>query len=97
MGLLIGVPMAALRRKRKSRTTAPSTVYFTQARNEDGKKQLCVYAECTYGGTRVGPIWSHTRASVGRALATLTKRCDCGRKFHKHRYSEGQRVLRDPD
>jgi len=82
-------------RKRKSKITAPAVVYFTQAKNEAGKKQLCCFAECVYGGTRVGPIWSHTSASVRRALATLTQRCDCGRKFHKHRFTEGRRVLRD--
>lgn len=85
--------MPLRRRRRKSRTIAPATIYFTQARNEKGHKQLCVFAECSYGGCRVGPIWSHTYASVSRALATLTKRCDCGRKYHKHRFTEGHRVL----
>jgi hypothetical protein len=83
----------ALRRKRKSKTTAPACVFFTQAKNEDGHKQLCVFAECTYGGTRAGPIWSHTSAAVSRCLATLSARCDCGRRFHKHRYTEGHRVV----
>lgn len=82
-----------LRRKRKSKTTAPAIVYFTQARNEKGVKQLCVFAECLYGGSKAGPVWSHSDAAVGRALATLTQHCDCGRYFHKRRRSEGQRVL----
>lgn len=82
----------AIRRKRKSRTTAPAMILFTQAKNEAGKKQLCVWAECAYGGTRYGPVWSHTPAAVSRCLAELTKKCDCGRKFHKHRYTEGSRV-----
>ena len=85
--------MPPLRRRRKSKTTAPAMVYFTQDRNEDGKKQLCVYVECTYSGRKAGPVWSHTKAAVDRCLAELTKRCDCGRRFHKHRFSEGARVV----
>ena len=85
--------MPPLRRKRKSRTIAPAIVYFTKAKNKDGQKQICVYAECVYGGTRYGPVWAHTRASVDRCLANLTKKCDCGRKYHKHRFSEGKRVM----
>jgi hypothetical protein len=84
-----------LRRKQKSRTHAPATVLFTEAVNEHGKKQLAVYAQCQYAGNVAGPVWSHTRASVGRCLATLTKLCECGRPFHKHRESEGRRVLPD--
>lgn len=82
-----------LRRKRKSKLVAPATVMFTQAKNEKGVKQLCVYAQCNYGGAIAGPIWSHTSAAVSRALATLTTRCDCGRPFHKRRETEGHRVL----
>jgi hypothetical protein len=80
-------------KKRRSRTTAPAVVYFTEALNEEGRRQLCVYAECAYGGVRVGPVWSHADASVRRALATLTKHCDCGRLFHRRRFTEGRRVL----
>lgn len=79
----------ALRRKRKSRTVAPACIYFTQQKNEEGKKQLCVYGECTYGGTKVGPVWSHSKSSVDRCLAMMSKQCDCGRSYHKHRYTEG--------
>jgi len=86
-----------IRRKPKSKHNAPACVYFTQARNEDGDKQLCVYAECTYGGTRVGPVWSHTDAAVRRCLATLSSKCDCGRRFHKHRFTEGHRVGQHAD
>lgn len=82
-----------LRKKRKSRTTAPAVIHFTQATNDKKQKQLCVFAECIYGGTIVGPIWSHSATSVRRALATLTERCDCGRRFHKQRQTEGARVL----
>lgn len=86
-----------IRRKPKSKHNAPACVYFTQARNEDGDKQLCVYAECTYGGTRVGPVWSHTDAAVRRCLATLSSKCDCGRRLHKHRFTEGHRVGQHAD
>ncbi len=81
------------RRKRKSRTHAPTVIFFTQAKNEKGKKQLCVYAECTYGGGRFGPIWSHSANAVTRCLTELSKKCECGRPFHKFRYSEGTRVM----
>lgn len=81
-----------LRRKRKSKTTAPAVVLFTQAANESGARQLCVYAQCTYGGAVSGPIWGHAAQSVRKCLAGLTARCDCGRRFHKHRFTEGARV-----
>jgi hypothetical protein len=82
------------RRKRKSKVVAPAVVHFTQARNPKTKsKQLCVRAECMYGGTRVGPVWGHTKAAVDRCLATLSSCCDCGRRYHKHRRTEGHRVL----
>ncbi len=68
-------------------------VYFSEAKNDVGHKQFCVYAECLYSGDRIGPIWSHSRAAVRRALATLTEQCGCGRKFHKHRRTEGWRVV----
>lgn len=55
--------------------------------------QLCVVAECTFGGTKFGPVWSHQDKAVNRALATLSQFCECGRRFHKHRYTEGHRVL----
>lgn len=78
-----------LRRKRKSKSHAPAVVLFTQAANEDGKKQLCVMAQCTYGGAVAGPIWGHSPASVSKCLMTLTQQCDCGRRYHKRRYTEG--------
>jgi len=82
-----------LRRKRKSKFIAPAVIYFTQAKNDRGHKQICVFAECTYGGSRAGPIWSHSRQAITRALATLSSACDCGRKFHKARFYEGHRVM----
>lgn len=81
--------MPPLRKKRKSRTTAPAVVLFTQRRNPEGKKQLCVMAQCTYGGTISGPIWGHSTASVSKCLAIMSSKCDCGRKYHKHRFTEG--------
>jgi hypothetical protein len=84
--------MPRLRRKRKSRTTAPAAVYFSAAKNAKGQRQICVYAECRYAGTIAGPIWSHEDAAVRRALATLTSKCGCGRSFHKARGYEGHRV-----
>lgn len=84
--------MAAFRRKRRSRVNADAIVYFSKARNEHGHVQLCVYAECTMGGGRVGPVWSHALSAVRRVLATLSAQCDCGRRYHRHRYTEGQRV-----
>lgn len=85
--------MPPLRRKRRSRTTAPAVVVFTQRTNPEGSKQLCVFAQCTYGGTTVGPVWGHGKPSVDRCLAEMSKKCDCGRLYHKHRFSEGVRVL----
>lgn len=85
--------MVTLRRKRKSKVNAPALVIFTSAKNETGKRQPCVFAECTYGGTRAGPIWGHSAASVRRLLATLSKSCDCGRRYHKSKMTEGVRVV----
>ena len=84
--------MPPIRKKRKSRHTAPALVLFTQQKNDAGKKQLCVMAQCTYGGTVSGPIWGHSPASVSKCLAIMSAKCDCGRKYHKHRYTEGVRV-----
>ena len=81
------------RRKFKSRTVAPACVYFTKAKNPAGQNQLCVYAECTYGGAKAGPIWGHAAQSVSKCLATLTQKCDCGRSYHKHKFTEGFRVI----
>ena len=82
----------ALRWKRKNKFVAPAVVYFTQAPNDTGTRQLCVIVECIYAGSRAGPVWSHSSAAVKRALATLTKKCECGRSFHKQRFTEGRRV-----
>ncbi len=68
-------------------------IYFIQAKNERGVMQICVAAECLYGGTRVGPVWSHSDKAVRRALAQLSQGCECGRRFHKKRFQEGHRVM----
>lgn len=81
------------RRKRKSKTTAPACIFFTTAKNEKGKNQICVMGECLYGGTRIGPIWSHTRAAVTKCLTLMTQTCDCGRVYHKQRRTEGFRIV----
>lgn len=86
-----------LQLRRRSRTTAPATVLFSSNYNEKGQKQLCVYAECHYSGSRAGPIWSHTDAAVNRCLATLTHDCECGRRFHKAREYQGKRVTKRAD
>lgn len=83
-----------LRIRRRNRTTAPSTILFTSSINEDGKKQICVYAQCHYAGCTAGPVWSHTDAAVKRCLATLTQDCECGRRFHKAIEFQGKRVTK---
>lgn len=87
--------MPPLRRKRKSKICAPTTVLFTQDKNEDGEKQLCVFAQCHYSGHVHGPIWGHSDASVRRCLASMKNECPCGRRFHKKRLTEGSRILND--
>lgn len=88
--------MPPLGRRRKSKFKAPAVVIFSSAKNERGHSQLCVYAECTYGGTRVGPVWSHNVQAINRALATLSSHCDCGRRYHTQRYVEGYPIRRLP-
>lgn len=64
------------------RKKAPASVFFTT--KDNGKKtQPCVMVACLIGGTQVGPIWGHQRQSIDRALATLTKKCECHAKFHQ--------------
>ena len=62
------------------------------AKNDEGNRQLCVYAECQMVGTMVGPTWGHTESSVRRALAELTAECECGAKFHRAFEYVGKRV-----
>jgi hypothetical protein len=86
----------ALRRRKRNKLVAPAMIYFGSAKNEKGTRQLCTWAECVYSGTIAGPIWSHVDASVRRALATLTGKCDCGRPYHRRQYTEGKRVVVPP-
>jgi hypothetical protein len=79
-----------LRRKRKNKFKAPATLYYTAGPNAQGVRCPCVFAECHYGGARVGPIWGHRDASVRRALAELTRQCGCGRRFHHRKFVEGR-------
>lgn len=81
-----------MRRKRKG-GRAPSVVEYTSSANDDGNDQLCIYAECTWSGERVGPIWGHTEKSMRRALATLTTQCDCPARFHSAHFFEGHQIL----
>jgi len=83
--------MPALRKKKKPKK-APAVVYFRSAKNEKGRKQICVYAECDMSGTAAGPIWGHTDGAVKKALATLTQECDCPAKFHSATEYYGKRV-----
>lgn len=70
----------------------PSTIIYGHAKDENGHSQLCVYAECQVGGSVVGPIWGHGDKSAKKALATLTRECDCPARFHKAVAHEGHRV-----
>ena len=86
--------MPPLRRKRKNK--APCTVLFGSSKNEDGHKQICVFVECSFSGCQAGPVWGHSDQSIRRALATLSKECDCPAKFHKGAYFEGHRIQTPP-
>ena len=79
-------------RKTKSKRIAPATVLYTKTKNESGEKQLCVYAQCQYVGCVVGPIWGHEQRSVNKVMAELTRRCQCGRPFHKIREQQGKKI-----
>ena len=80
-----------MRRKRKSKISAPAAVLFTTAFDRDGNRKPCVYAQCQYAGVKAGPIWGHGDNSVRRCLATLTRSCQCGRRYHRARGFEGRR------
>jgi len=72
-----------LRAPRRLRKTSPALVEFGTATNDRGYVQDCVYATCRKGSGEVGPIWGSSEASVLRALATLTEKCNCGAQFHR--------------
>jgi hypothetical protein len=84
--------MPPLRRK-KSRKVAHATILFTSAKNEDGDRQICVYAQCQMSENTAGPIWGHTDQSIRKSLSVLTRHCDCPARFHKPREYQGKRIL----
>lgn len=88
--------MSPIRKKRKSKMTAPVTVYFAHvadATNAAGRLRACVYAVCGYSGHHCGPVWGHTQEAVRKCVADLMRKCDCGRIVHKPRQFEGVRSL----
>lgn len=82
--------------KRKSKFSAPCVVYFFAVRARDGTRTPQLYAECTYGGTRVGPLESHSEHALRKLLATLSRTCGCGRPTHARRFTEGERLPSPP-
>jgi hypothetical protein len=70
-------------RRPRNCVTSHANIDFTMATNDRGYEQVCVFAACLVSGSRVGPVWGDSRASVLRALATLTEECRCGAQFHK--------------
>lgn len=85
--------MPPLRRKRPPKRVS-ATIHFRHAKNENGHRQICVYAECDLAGAVVGPIWGHSEQTVKKAVATLTRECDCPAKFHRAQDFQGKRVLK---
>ncbi len=80
-------------RLRARRNKSPASVFFTSKGNENRKPQPCIMVACMVGGGKpVGPVWGHRKQSIDRALATLSKRCDCGAKFHQAQEFSGFRV-----
>jgi hypothetical protein len=82
-----------MRRRRRDKRRAPATIQYTTAKNAAGHSQLCVFAMCEMGMTKVGPIWGHGESSVKRALATLTSECQCPATFHCAEEWRGKRIL----
>jgi hypothetical protein len=78
--------------RRRKITKAPATVHFTTEKNDDDHDQPCIYVWCQFTDIKIGPVWGHGDASVKRALATLTKECDCPARFHSKRETEGFRL-----
>jgi len=84
--------MARLRVGKGKRRKAPATVFFTSENNDEGKRQICVYARCDMSDKVVGPVWGHADQSIRRALAELTSNCDCPAGFHNAREYQGKRI-----
>jgi len=81
-----------LRRKKKNKK-APAMIAWSSATNDRDKVQKCIFATCLFSDQTVGPIWGHSDATMRRALATLTKECECPSKFHQAREFKGMRVV----
>ena len=71
-----------------SRKTAPATVHLTSAKLE-GHRKRCVYVTCHLSGETIGPVWGQHGQSIRRALAELTRYCDCPAKYHRATQYEG--------
>lgn len=78
-------------RRRRRRWKAPAMVQFTQAENDRGRAQACIFVQCVFSERRVGPIWGHSDASLRRALAMLTRSCDCPARYHRAQEFYGRR------
>jgi hypothetical protein len=77
--------------KRKSKFNAPCVVRWLTVRRPDGTERDFFHIECTYGGTRVGPVETHSPKALKTALQDISRRCDCGRPQHSKKYDEGVR------
>lgn len=75
-----------LRRKRRS----PATVIFGAAVRAKHKNCPCVYARCEVSQMRTAPVWGQTEESQRRALANLTRICECPARFHNAVAFEGE-------
>lgn len=68
---------------------ALATIEYTEEESDlTGHDQPCVYATCNVSGDTAGPVWGDGPASVKRALAMLTERCDCGARWHQDQDGE---------
>lgn len=80
--------MPPLRLKKKSRYKAPATVIFYAPTEQDVRRPQ-VFVRCHYSGKVVGPIYGQKLKSIRKALVELTKKCDCGRRYHTAKDSQG--------
>jgi hypothetical protein len=86
-------PFSIGKGKMAKKSKAPATILFGSAVSPEGDKQLCVWAMCEMSNARFGPVWGHSENSIKRALASLTKECDCPARFHNARDFQGKRVI----
>lgn len=80
--------------RKKRATKVPAIIYFKRSLDDKDHKQSCVYAECSRGGTIVGPVWGHTDQAVRKVVAALTRRCECPAKFHQPQEYIGKRRVK---